>query len=75
MVPRARLARVDTDTMSKKNRFREILGDFRSGKIDILINSAGVGVFASVADLEPADFERMIALNLSAVRRGGCSRA
>ncbi|MGD1070712.1 MAG: SDR family oxidoreductase [Bryobacteraceae bacterium] len=35
--------------------------------VDILINNAGVGVFRAVADLAPADWERMIALNLSGV--------
>jgi 3-oxoacyl-[acyl-carrier protein] reductase len=39
----------------------------RFGTIDILINSAGLGIFASVTDLEPAAWERMLALNLSAV--------
>ncbi|MDP9169568.1 MAG: SDR family NAD(P)-dependent oxidoreductase, partial [Acidobacteriota bacterium] len=37
----------------------------RFGDPDILINNAGVGVFNSVAELTPADWERMIALNLS----------
>jgi 3-oxoacyl-[acyl-carrier protein] reductase len=35
--------------------------------VDILINSAGTGIFASVANLTPADWDRMISLNLSAV--------
>jgi 3-oxoacyl-[acyl-carrier protein] reductase len=35
--------------------------------VDILINNAGVGVFRAVADLNPAEWERMIALNLSGV--------
>jgi 3-oxoacyl-[acyl-carrier protein] reductase len=39
----------------------------RFGGVDILINNAGLGVFRPVADLEPEDFERMIALNLSGV--------
>jgi 3-oxoacyl-[acyl-carrier protein] reductase len=39
----------------------------RFGGIDILINNAGAGTFAPVADLTPADFDRMIALNLSGV--------
>jgi NAD(P)-dependent dehydrogenase (short-subunit alcohol dehydrogenase family) len=37
------------------------------GGIDILINNAGAGLFKSVADLEPEEFDRMIALNLSGV--------
>ena len=29
--------------MSKKNRFRQVLGDFRTGKIDILIGTQMIG--------------------------------
>ena len=43
VVPRARIERMDTDTMTKKNRFREILSDFRIGKIDILIGTQMIG--------------------------------
>ncbi len=43
VLPRARLERVDTDTMSKKNRFRQILNDFRAGKIDVLIGTQMIG--------------------------------
>ena len=43
VVPRARIERMDTDTMVKKNRFREILGDFRVGKIDVLIGTQMIG--------------------------------
>jgi NADP-dependent 3-hydroxy acid dehydrogenase YdfG len=35
-------------------------------EINILINCAGAAVFASVADLDPTEWDRMIALNLSA---------
>ena len=42
-VPRARIERMDSDTMTRKNRFREILGDFRSGKIDILVGTQMIG--------------------------------
>lgn len=38
-LPRAAIERIDTDSMSKKNRFREILSAFRLGKIDILIGT------------------------------------
>lgn len=37
------------------------------GTIDTLINNAGAGTFASVADLTPEAWERMISLNLSGV--------
>lgn len=43
VLPRARLERMDTDTMSKKQRFREILSDFRAGKIDVLIGTQMIG--------------------------------
>lgn len=39
VLPKARIERIDTDTMSKKNRFREVLAAFRAGKIDILIGT------------------------------------
>lgn len=39
IVPRAKIVRMDTDTMSKKNLFRHILSDFRKGKIDILVGT------------------------------------
>ncbi|WP_309381441.1 replication restart helicase PriA [Cerasicoccus frondis] len=39
IVPRAKIVRLDTDTMTKKNLFRHILSDFRAGKIDILVGT------------------------------------
>ncbi|MBC2594246.1 primosomal protein N' [Ruficoccus amylovorans] len=39
IVPRARIMRLDTDTMSKKHLFRKILSDFRTGKLDILVGT------------------------------------
>lgn len=39
ILPRARIMRLDTDTMSKKHLFRKILADFRTGKIDILVGT------------------------------------
>ena len=43
VLPRARIERMDTDTMGKKNRFREILGEFRRGKIDVLVGTQMIG--------------------------------
>ncbi|MCC6414900.1 MAG: primosomal protein N' [Opitutaceae bacterium] len=43
VVPRARIERMDTDTMSKKNRFREVLAQFRAGKIDVLVGTQMIG--------------------------------
>ena len=33
------------------------------GRIDILINNAGVGMYASVAEMKPAEFEHLVATN------------
>ena len=43
VVPRARIERMDTDTMSKKNRFREVLASFRAGQIDVLVGTQMIG--------------------------------
>ncbi len=43
VLPRARVERMDTDTMSKKNRFREVLAEFRAGKIDVLVGTQMIG--------------------------------
>jgi 3-oxoacyl-[acyl-carrier protein] reductase len=40
-----------------------VTGQF--GAIDILINNAGVGLFRSVADLTPEEWQRMIGVNLT----------
>ena len=39
VLPRARIERMDADTMIKKNRFREVLSRFRSGAIDVLVGT------------------------------------
>ena len=39
----------------------------RFGGLDILVNNAGVGIFASVAEMEPAAWHRVIETNLSGV--------
>ena len=43
LLPAAKIERMDTDTMTRKNRFREILGDFRKGRIDILVGTQMIG--------------------------------
>ncbi len=43
VLPRARIERMDTDSMSKKNRFREVLSQFRAGKIDVLVGTQMIG--------------------------------
>ena len=39
ILPRANVVRMDADSMSKKNLFRKILGDFRRGRIDLLVGT------------------------------------
>jgi len=39
VLPLARVVRMDADAMSKKNLFRQILSDFRLGKIDVLVGT------------------------------------
>jgi primosomal protein N' (replication factor Y) len=43
VLPRARVERMDSDTMGKKNRFREVLAQFRAGKIDVLVGTQMIG--------------------------------
>lgn len=43
VLPRARIERMDTDAMAKKNRFRELLAQFRAGKIDVLVGTQMIG--------------------------------
>ncbi len=39
LFPKARVVRMDADTMKRKDDYRTILGDFRVGKIDILVGT------------------------------------
>ncbi len=39
LFPRARIKRMDADTMKRKDDYRHVLGDFRAGKIDILVGT------------------------------------
>jgi primosomal protein N' (replication factor Y) len=39
LFPRARIRRMDADVMKRKEDYRNVLGDFRAGKIDILIGT------------------------------------
>ena len=39
LCPNARVARMDSDTMRKKDSYRKVLDDFRVGKIDILLGT------------------------------------
>ncbi|MFX3673199.1 MAG: SDR family oxidoreductase [Paenisporosarcina sp.] len=51
-----------TDEESVKHFVQE--GIVKFGKIDSLINAAGMGVFSTIIDSETQDFDRMIAVNL-----------
>ena len=39
ILPRAKVVRMDADSMAKKNLYRKILNDFRAGKIDLLVGT------------------------------------
>ena len=43
VLPRARVERMDSDTMAKKNRFRQVLTEFRVGRIDVLVGTQMIG--------------------------------
>jgi primosomal protein N' (replication factor Y) len=39
LFPKARIKRMDADTMKRKDDYRRVLGDFRAGHIDILVGT------------------------------------
>jgi len=39
LFPRARIVRMDSDALKRKEDYRRILGDFRTGKIDVLVGT------------------------------------
>jgi len=39
LFPQARVKRMDSDVMKRKDDYRKVLGDFRTGKIDILVGT------------------------------------
>jgi primosomal protein N' (replication factor Y) (superfamily II helicase) len=39
LFPQARVKRMDADTMKRKDDYRKVLGDFRTGKTDILVGT------------------------------------
>ncbi len=43
ILPSARVVRMDADAMAKKNLFREILSEFRLGRIDVLVGTQMIG--------------------------------
>jgi len=39
LFPKARIARMDSDLMKRKEDYRRVLGEFKSGKVDILVGT------------------------------------
>jgi len=86
LFPKARVVRMDSDTLKRKEDYRRILGDFRTGKIDILVgtqmiakglhfpNVTLVGIIHADMALHQADFragERTFQLLTQVAGRAG----
>lgn len=86
MFPKARIARMDADTMTRKHAYGETLGAFRTGKIDILVgtqmiakglhfpNVTLVGIVLADVGLQMSDFrasERTFQLLTQVAGRAG----
>ncbi|MGA2052677.1 MAG: primosomal protein N', partial [Opitutales bacterium] len=86
LMPRARIVRLDADAMTKKHLYRQILADFRRGKIDVLVgtqmiakgldfpNVTLVGLVDADLSLHQADFraqERTFQLLVQVAGRAG----
>jgi primosomal protein N' (replication factor Y) len=86
LFPHARIRRMDSDVMKRKEDYRRILGDFRAGKIDILVgtqmiakglhfpNVTLVGIIYADQSLHQADFragERTFQLITQVAGRAG----
>jgi len=86
LFPHARVKRMDSDTLKRKEDYRRILGDFRTGKIDILVgtqmiakglhfpNVTLVGIIYADLSLHQADFragERTFQLLTQVAGRAG----
>jgi primosomal protein N' (replication factor Y) len=86
LFPHARIQRMDSDTLKRKEDYRRILGDFRTGKLDILVgtqmiakglhfpNVTLVGIIYADMALHQADFragERTFQLLTQVAGRAG----
>ena len=86
LFPHARVKRMDSDTMRRKDDYRKTLGDFRAGRIDILVgtqmiakglhfpNVTLVGIIHADSALHQADFragERTFQLLTQVAGRAG----
>lgn len=84
--PQARVARVDSDTVARKGRLQEVLDDFKTGRIDILVGTQMiakglhfpgvtlVGVLQADLGLQTPDFraaERVFQLLTQVAGRAG----
>ena len=49
--------------------YREVMGRF--GDLDILVNNAGIGTFKNLVDTETAEFQRVLATNVTGVMMMG----
>ncbi len=52
----------EQDIISLFSRVRDV-----HGKLDILVNNAGIGIFGKLIEFSPADFDKIIDVNLKAV--------
>ena len=60
----AHAIQADVSNLADVHRtYREVFQAF--GHLDVLVNNAGVGVFTPLADLDPADFARVFATNVT----------
>ncbi|HEY3762729.1 MAG TPA: primosomal protein N' [Verrucomicrobiae bacterium] len=86
LFPQARVRRMDSDTMKRKDDYRKTLGDFRAGRIDILVgtqmiakglhfpNVTLVGIIHADSALNQSDFragERTFQLLTQVAGRAG----
>ncbi|MEK5256660.1 SDR family oxidoreductase [Paenibacillus sp. FSL F4-0125] len=60
-----------TDTEAVQETFAQILATY--GRIDILLNNAGYGKFASFTEMEPHEFDEMMDVNYMGIVR--CTKA
>ncbi len=68
-IERAEYAHLD---VTSEENWDVVVGDIieRHGRLDVLVNNAGVGMFARLVNLSVADWERVIAINQTGVMLG-----
>lgn len=50
--------------LTKENELKELAKILENEKIDVLVNNAGIGLFAPIDQLEEEDFDKLMALNV-----------